>query len=151
MPHSKIFKADQWRIEVATIKKQVRTIACVNAFCLKQLTCQVSCLSLIVVHCVLVSKFNDDSFHAESDSAQDVADGKATMAVVSVHFVTEGEDISHFKNMRADVVNLLRWTAATIPVASLVAGEVLWSPQSATDILRKQDIDERYPELTPLI
>lgn len=73
------------------------------------------------------------------------------MAVVSVHFVTEGEDISHFKNMRADVVNLLRWTAATIPVASLVAGEVLWSPQSATDILRKQDIDERYPELTPLI
>lgn len=97
-----------------------------------------------------MSKFNDDSFNAESDSAQDVADGKATMAVVTVHFVTEGEDISHFKNMRADVVNLLRWTAATIPVASLVAGEVLWSPQSATDILRKQDIDERYPELTPL-
>ena len=73
------------------------------------------------------------------------------MAVVSVHFVAEGEDISHFKNMRADVVNLLRWTAATVPVASLLAGEVLWSPQRATDTLTKRDIDERYPELTPLI
>ena len=98
-----------------------------------------------------VSNFNAENYNAETETKQTIADGKATMAVVSVHFVAEGEDISHFKNMRADVVNLLRWTAATVPVASLLAGEVLWSPQRATDTLTKRDIDERYPELTPLI
>lgn len=74
------------------------------------------------------------------------------MAVVSLHFATEGEDVSHFKNlMRADVLNMLRWMAANIPVTSLLAGEVLWSPQKPDDTLSKRDIDERYPELTPLI
>ena len=106
-------------------------------------------VALLFVSFAPVSNFQ--GFDAESDSTQTIADGKATMAVVSVHFVTEGEDISHFKNMRADVVNLLRWTAATIPASSLLAGEVLWSPQRATDTLTKKDIDERYPELTPLI
>ena len=99
----------------------------------------------------IVSNFNAKEFDTKTEATPTAADGKATMAVVSIHFVTEGEDISHFKNMRADVVNLLRWTAATIPVASLLAGEVLWSPQQATDTLTKQNIDERYPELTPLI
>ena len=98
-----------------------------------------------------MSNFDAQSFDTNVESSADLVDGKATMAVVSVHFVTQGEDISHFKNMRADVVNLLRWTAATIPVANLLAGEVLWSPQRTTDTLRKQDIDERYPELTPVI
>uniref|UniRef100_A0A7S3KY79 Uncharacterized protein n=1 Tax=Amphora coffeiformis TaxID=265554 RepID=A0A7S3KY79_9STRA len=97
-----------------------------------------------------MSKFNAQDYNANTSEAKNDS-AKATMAVVSVHFVTEGEDISHFKNMRADVVNLLRWTAATVPVTSLLAGEVLWSPQDATDTLTRRDIDERYPELTPLI
>lgn len=98
-----------------------------------------------------VSNFNTKEYNAESETTQTVGDGKATTAVVSVHYVTEGEDISHFKSMRADVVNLLRWTAATVPVTSLLAGEVLWSPQHVTDTLTRQDVDEHYPELTPLI
>lgn len=111
----------------------------------------------ILCHCTTVSKFSIQNYNAKSaettDSDESNIDnnGKATMAVVSVHFVTEGEDISHFKNMRADVVNLLRWTAATVPVTALLAGEVLWSPQDIADTLTRQDIDERYPELTPLI
>jgi uncharacterized membrane protein len=78
-------------------------------------------------------------------------DGKATMAVVSVNFVTQGDDSQGFQNMRADVVNLLRWTAARVPVSDLLAGEVIWSPQQTTDALSQQDLDERYPELTPII
>ena len=107
--------------------------------------------SLLSIKHFTVSNFNALEYDAANDPTQTVADGKATMAVVSVHFVTQGEDISHFKNMRADVVNLLRWTAATVPESSLLAGEVLWSPQRTTDTLSRNDIDERYPELKPLI
>ena len=73
--------------------------------------------------------------------------------MVSVHYVTEGQDTpQRFQNsMRADVVNQLRWTAATVPVATLLAGEVLWSPQTTEDTLSKRELDERYPELLPLI
>lgn len=108
-------------------------------------------LLLPLLEITLVSNFNAEGYNAETDKTQTIADGKATMAVVSIHFVSEGEDISHFKSMRADMVNLLRWTAATVPVSALLAGEVLWSPQRATDTLSRRDIDERYPELTPII
>lgn len=100
----------------------------------------------------VASYFNDNDYTEETKSSKSkMDDGKATMAVVTIHFVTEGEDVSHFKNMRADVVNMLRWMAATVPASSLLAGEVLWSPQKPSDALSKREIDERYPELTPLI
>jgi hypothetical protein len=101
--------------------------------------------------------------------------GRATMAVVSVHYVTQGREddkggsvggrsisrsATRTTTAATDVVDLLRWVAATVPLRTLVAGEVVWSPQLSssgrsgdddTMILTQQDLDERYPELRPVL
>jgi uncharacterized membrane protein len=98
-----------------------------------------------------VSNFNDESYSADTASDLTVADGKATMAVVTVNIVLEGEKVLPTRRVRADVINLVRWMAATVPVASLVAGEVLWTPQQPYDTLTREVLDQRYPELVPLL
>lgn len=120
-----------------------------------------------------VNKFGKDVDMVYKEASSDLvkaSDGAATMAVVTITVCLASDstsiDTSAENNMalsdgstpklssHADLSRLFSNLAATVSRQqgeSLMAGEVLWAPESEEEVLTNEEVFSRYPDLKPLL
>jgi len=79
--------------------------------------------------------------------------GNATLALVQIHLVIEGNSMKNFGQRKVETRNSLKEALVQLSgdvnaVADcVVAGEVLWAPQQEQEVITEEDIYANYPTL----
>eukprot|EP00526_Cylindrotheca_closterium_P010791 CAMPEP_0113620404 /NCGR_PEP_ID=MMETSP0017_2-20120614/10396_1 /TAXON_ID=2856 /ORGANISM="Cylindrotheca closterium" /LENGTH=391 /DNA_ID=CAMNT_0000530065 /DNA_START=216 /DNA_END=1391 /DNA_ORIENTATION=+ /assembly_acc=CAM_ASM_000147 len=97
----------------------------------------------------VVSKFGGVDYSSSSRTPGTKADGKATMAVVTLILNIDGDSTKIPKiNSLSDVEEALRKIASDAKVDDcLQSAEILWTPEDRTESLSQGDVVADYPEL----
>jgi len=83
----------------------------------------------------------------------DTMNGNATLALVQIHLVIEGNSMKNFGQRKVETRNSLKEALVQLSgdvnaVADcVVAGEVLWAPQQEQEVITEEDIYANYPTL----
>ena len=96
-----------------------------------------------------LSKYGGVDYASSSYSGASAADGKATMAVVTIILAIDGDStkLSRINNI-SDVEDALRRVATDAKVEDcLQSAEILWTPEDRSESLSMRDVVADYPEL----
>lgn len=83
----------------------------------------------------------------------DTTNGNATLALVQIHLVIEGNSMKDFGQRQVETRNSLKEALVQLSgdvntiTDCVVAGEVLWAPQQEQEVITEKDIYANYPTL----